>query len=141
MKFTVRTLTLHLDIVIPEQAGKDGTIRLYEYRSLVKTKDLEPPPEHHLADGKPMSAIPAGLYLFTQGELENEQAAADSSEPTLDSQQSAMPSAAAEARFREAAEAVWLEALWREISLKNEKILVRILSEDTKYIFQIFREV
>jgi len=124
MKFTVRTLTLHRDIVIQEQAGKDGTIRLYEFRSLVKPKDLEPPPENHLADGKPASAVPAGLYLFTQGELEAD-----------------MPSAAAEECFREAAEAVWLEALWREISLKNERILVRILSEDSKKLFQIFREI
>ena len=134
MNFTVRTLTLHRDIVLPEQNAADGTIRLYEYRSLVKPKDLEPPPADHLADGKTATAIPAGLYLFTQGELKETESADGCGEP-------GMPSSAAEARFREAAEALWLESLWRELPLKNERILVRILSEDSKNIFQLFREV
>ena len=129
MKFIVRTLTLHRDIVLPKtSSATDGTTRLYEYRSLVKPKDLEPPKADHLADGRAVTVIPEGLYLFTQGELK-------------DSEGTGMPSPAAEACFREAAEAVWLESLWRETPLKNERILVRTLSEDSKNIFQIFREV
>jgi hypothetical protein len=131
MNFTVRTLTLHRALVLSEQAATDGTIRLYEYRCLVKPKDLEPKPADHLAEGKPARSIPAGLYLFTQGELPDEAGALEDE----------VLSSSAEALFRDAAEALWLEALWRELTLKNERILVRILSEDSKNIFQLFREV
>lgn len=141
MKFIVRTLTLHRDIVLPGTiSATDGTVRLYEYRSLVKPKDLEPPPAAHLAEGMTVTIIPAGLYLFTQGELKDE-AGARNGDAGKDDAGTGMPSPAAEARFREAAEAVWLESLWRETPLKNERILVRTLSEDSKNIFQIFREV
>ena len=131
MKFTIHALELHRTIYNPESAEihnvnmkqnspPDGTIAIYAFRSLVAKNDLEPPPEAHLAEKGPASEIPPGLYLFTQAEL-----------PENNSQNA----------FRDAAEAVWLEALWREIQFKSDRIFVRILEEESMRIFQIFREI
>ena len=46
-----------------------------------------------------------------------------------------------ETMWKNAAQALWLEALWRGSSFKNDKIRVRILSEDSKRVFQLFREI
>lgn len=121
MNFEIHSLELHRDIVLPPDApAADGTIALFEYRSDVSERDLEPDPARHLTDGRPVSVLPAGTYLFAQGLL-------DSAEP--------------ERLFREAAEAIWLEAIWREIELKKNRALVRVLSEDSKTVFQVFREL
>jgi hypothetical protein len=42
---------------------------------------------------------------------------------------------------RKDAEALWLEALWRDLAFKNDRILARILSEDGKTVYQLFREI
>jgi len=112
----------------PESLPPDGTIALFEYESRVAANNLEPAPNEHLAGGKPLPVIQAGAYLFTQG------IATTANNPK-------QPDASMEQLFREASEAVWLESLWREMPLKNKRILVRILSEDNKTVFQIFREI
>jgi hypothetical protein len=92
------------------------------YRSLVKPGNLEPNFDDHLTGGEDQVAIPAGLYLFVQGKP-FEGAIMD------------------EISARKDAEALWLEALWRDLAFKNDRILARILSEDGKTVYQLFREI
>jgi len=119
MKYTVRKLELHRAISVEHvQPAGDGTLAIHECRSLVGRNNLEPEPRQHLAIDGEAGEIPPGKYLFTQGtETENRET------------------------WREAAEAVWLEAIWMGAEFKNDRILVRVLSEDSKSVFQIFREV
>lgn len=125
MSYIVHSLELHRDIVLPPEGNAaDGTSEILEYRSPVGTRDLEPDPADHLLDGKSVSVIPAGSYLFAQGTMDENSSIAEM-----------------EGFFREAAETVWLEAIWREAQLKDDRILVRILSEDSKQVFQIFRGI
>ncbi len=122
MEFTVHTLELHRPIVLPESGpAPDGTESLYEFKSLVDESTLEPATGDHLADRNPANRIEPGFYLFTQGLMPREESTAES-------------------LWRDAAEAVWLESLWREIKFRDDRIRVRILSEDGKRSFQIFRE-
>lgn len=128
MSYTIHALELRKDITAPEKgtnAASDGTTEIRAYRSLVQAGNLEPKPEDHLAPGFPedcAGVIPAGHYLFTQvpnpGRVDERETA-----------------------YRSAAEAVWLEALWRGVGLKNDRVLVRTLSEDGKTVFQVFREI
>lgn len=119
MKFIVRKLELNRAICAPiHGVAPDGTKEMYEYKSLVAKKNLEPAREEHLTGGNRVSEIPAGIYLFTQSR-----------------------GTGTEDDFRAAAEAVWLESLWQSIEFKNDKILIRILSEDEGTVYQIFREI
>jgi len=128
MNHPVHVLELRKDIVAPPEGtafAPDGTADISEYRSLVPPGELEPKPESHLAPPPAGSAnpiIPAGFYLFTQAPYP--QAEADRKEA-----------------YRAAAEALWLESLWRGARLKNDRVLVRTLSEDGKTVFQAFREI
>jgi len=128
MEYTVRRLKLNRTISISEGQTPDGTIALFEYESHVARNNLEPLPGDHLAGGKTVTVIPAGLYLFTQGIISA-------------GIQAKQPDAMIEQLFRDASEAVWLESLWLETDLKNQRILVRILEEENKTVFQIFREI
>ena len=65
-----------------------------------------------------MNFIPKGKYLFLQG---------IGSKDDFEI-------------IEKAAEALFLEALWQEIDLKDE-VFVRFLQEDKKTVFQIFREI
>jgi hypothetical protein len=125
MEYIIHQLKLHRTIAAPSGGiAPDGTQELVAYRSLVGKKDLEPPDSDQIAERSIAGEISAGLYLFTQGILPD---GATETER--------------EALFREAAKAVWLEALWREAEFKNDRVLVRILSEESKTVFQIFREI
>jgi hypothetical protein len=136
MDFTVRALTLHRAIALPRgnETG-DGTVAILRYRSLVAKGNLEPDFAEHLVrcdEGKaPEDAtILEGYYLFTQGVSPlGERVARDPER------------AEAEATWRAAAEAVWLESLWRDVPFASDRIFVRVLSEDGKTVFQIFREL
>ncbi len=127
MAHSIHTLELRKTITAP---GADGTLEIREFRSLVGRGNLEPDPKDHLAElegidgGDPSAsrAIQPGTYLFTQV-------------PYPDAAEDRIPA------YRSAAEAIWLEALWRGVSLKNDRILVRTLSEDGKTVFQVFREI
>lgn len=136
MSFTVRSLILHREIV-PPKAGTpgDGTVAILPYRSLVAKGNLEPDPKEHLVrledDGTAgKTSIRAGRYLFAQGlSSPGESAATDPAR------------AEAEGDWRAATEAVWLESLWRDIAFADDRVFVRILTEDGKTVFQIFREL
>ncbi|HHU36267.1 MAG TPA: hypothetical protein GXZ47_03465 [Treponema sp.] len=122
MKYTVHTLELHRPITTTETGeSSDGTIAIWEYNSLVQKNDLEPQLDAHLAQGVPAQSIEPGYYLFVQGLMPE--------------------SGLEETMWKNAAQALWLEALWRGSSFKNDKIRVRILSEDSKRVFQLFREI
>lgn len=128
MKFIVRNLQLNRTISVPaDSPAYDGTTAIYAFRSLVGANNLEPDPADHLAHGERVFEIPSGFYLFAQGAAESSAAGMSPGDP--------------EPSWRDAAEAVWLESLWQETKFKNDRILVRILSEDEKSVFQIFREV
>lgn len=130
MKFDIHALELHRDIALPSDGcAADGTVALFEYRSDATERDLEPDPSRHLADGRPVSLLPSGSYLFAQGLL-----------PAGASVGRALPDAETERAFREAAEEIWLEAIWREINLSKNRAFVRILTEDGRTVFQVFRE-
>lgn len=122
MTYSIHALELHKTITAP---STDGTIDILPFRSLVAPGNLEPDPADHLAEPTQVddaASILPGMYLFTQV-------------PYPAAQEERLPA------FRAAAEAVWLEALWRSARLKNDRILVRILTEDEKTVFQIFREI
>lgn len=120
MKYAVKNLYLHRRIALSGgEPSQDGTVELLEYRSLVARGELEPAPEAHLSGGQAAAEIPPGRYLFVQG----------------------MDDAAREESLRAASEEIWLESLWQEAEFKNDRILVRILSEDGKRVFQVFREI
>lgn len=123
MNFTVHTLELHRPITAPVNGiSPDGTETLRVYRSGVQENDLEPAAEDHLRDGTGATIIDPGYYLFTQGIM-----------PRNDGE--------AERLWRQAAEAIWHESLWRETVFNDDRILIRILSEDGKKVFQLFRRI
>lgn len=123
MKHTVRILSLNRPIEAPQTGeGPDGTRSITEYQSLVTPKDLEPRPEDHLVHGQTITTIPPGRYLFTQGKMPQDETTC-------------------EKLWRDAAEAMWLESLWLEETLKTDRILVRILSEEEGSVYQLFREI
>lgn len=124
MDYIIRTLKLNKLISnVKDTISDDGTSAILAYRSLVKKNDLEPAKEDHLYGGENEETIPEGTYLFTQG-------------PSLPTDRALRIEA-----FRDASEALWLESLWLEVEFKTDRILVRILSEDSKEIFQVFREI
>lgn len=123
MNFTVHSLELHRPITAPAgDVSPDGTESLREYRTGVQKNDLEPAMEDHLREGSDATVISPGYYLFVQGIM-----------PRNESE--------AETLWRQAAEALWHESLWRETIFKDDRILIRILSEDGKKVFQLFRRI
>lgn len=129
MNYRVHVLELRKAIEVsadsPLSAAADGTLDILSFRSLVPRGSLEPAKEDHLVPaGLEVSErrIPEGTYLFTQAPYP--------ADPVN-----------REGAYRDAAEAIWLESLWKDLRLKNDRILARILSEDDKTVFQIFREI
>lgn len=136
MSFTVHALTLHRAIALPRgtETG-DGTVAILRYRSLVAKGNLEPDFAEHLCradaeEAQDNPTIPAGHYLFAQGPSPLGERVAHDPER-----------AEAEADWRAASEAVWLESLWRDVPFSSDRVFVRVLSEDGKTVFQIFREI
>ncbi|HOC28155.1 MAG TPA: hypothetical protein PKH40_00620 [Treponemataceae bacterium] len=130
MKYTIHTLELHRDIPHPDTApAPDGTRAVLVYSSAVQKNNLEPAERDHLTGKAETATIRAGHYLFAQGPLQAE----------FDNFQN--PEDTEITLFREAAKEVWLESLWRDIEFLDEKIFVRILSEDGHTVFQIFRAI
>ncbi len=43
--------------------------------------------------------------------------------------------------FSQAAEALFLESLWQEQNFENDDVFIRILTEDSKNVFQLFRKI
>jgi hypothetical protein len=127
MKFEVHLLELHKPI-FTDASGRaaDGTEAIFEYQSGVKPGDLEPSPQKHLMPlvtdnpSAPGGRIEPGRYFFTQGTMTGDSPEED---------------------YRKASEALWLESLWTEKPFCNPRIQVRILFEDGKRVFQVYRKI
>jgi len=137
--FTQKNLTLFENLSFSTKTEDNSYISklecLYKYENKVKKSDTNPnikmfltneifcgygfygeKSENHIDDE--MNFIPKGKYLFLQGIGSKEDFEI----------------------IEKAAEALFLEALWQEIDLKDE-VFVRFLQEDKKTVFQIFREI
>jgi hypothetical protein len=122
MSYTVHLLQLNRAIFRDSDGTGDGTISVKCWRSAASQKNLEASRESQLCgDGAEVPEIEPGFYLFTQGVQG--------------------PEGPNEDEYRSAAEAVWLESLWRKTDLKNDRVLIRTLTEDNRIVFQIFREI
>jgi hypothetical protein len=147
VEYTVRLLTLYRDLYYcaPDtentEAGSaedsallnsDETLTIY--RSGAGSKQFDAEKRLHLLDGKfcgyalqgqgkemggsgLCAVLPAGKYLFTQAVY------ADMDEMLT------------------AAEQVWLESLWRDITPLNDMVYIRTVVEDNRKVFQVFRQV
>lgn len=121
MSYTVHLLDLKKSIPHPgNQTAVDGTEKVLTFESTVEKNNLEPLPEQHLVGEGAEAEITPGMYLFSQKVLHDESGTE---------------------QFRAASEAIWLEALWREVELDDRRVFLRILSEDGKRVFQIFRKI
>lgn len=146
MKYTVRNLRLNRDISLPAHGpAPDGTTALFRFSSLVKKGDLEPEPANHLTGGETTEKIPAGNYLFTQGYESGSSGDADRSSAdgaeTDGADETAKLIASSRTGWQDAAEAVWLESLWQEREFADDQVIVRVLEEEGRRVFQIFRKV
>jgi len=125
MEYQIRALTLHRPIRAPEagqSVAADGTASIEAYISRVAKNCLEPPAADHLTGGEAIAEIPAGRYLFAQAPLPDDEGKK-------------------KAAFRDAAEAVWLESLWLEVGFADDRVIVRVVREDGKAVFQALRAV
>ena len=129
MSYRIHSLELHKTITPgTDSPASDGTFAILAFSSLVEKGNLEPKTEDHLAGGETATEIPSGYYLFAQGTCGAEEGS-DLFAPELKS------------LYRQAAEEVWLESLWREKAFADSRVFVRLLREDGKTAFQIFRKV
>lgn len=97
-----------------------GNIRLYTTKAVKNIYDI--PRTQQLSAQSEPSTIPKGKYLFIQ----------DIKKTASDAQWEAQ---------LEAAELLWLESLWQEIPLTDNTVYIRLLQEDSKEIFQVFRPI
>jgi len=140
MNFEIKNLTLYEDLVFSadEKAPVEKTEELSIYTNAVSGKDLNPDREKFLTQGKwcgyglepgkklaegqsPDGIIPAGKYLFVQFFL-------DTDDEVVKKEM-----------LEKAAEAVFLEASWQELSL-SDTVYVRAIAEGDKKAWQLFRE-
>ncbi len=122
MSYTVHLLQLNRAIFPDTDGSGDGTISLRSWRTEASQKNLEADRACQLCgEAESIPAIQVGFYLFTQGVQS--------------------PEGPKEDEYRSAAEAVWLESIWRKTVLKNDRVLIRTLNEDNRIVFQIFREI
>lgn len=131
MKYSVKKLKLFEDLrysaAAPASAVGEKMVR---YTNKVTRRDMEPQKGDYLTApvecgnavdaGSPRGGdeelIPAGDYLFLQGNSESDDLYA-------------------------AAEALWLDAVWNEVTLDEHTVYVRYLGEDGRTVFQIFRPI
>ena len=137
MNFEIKNLVLYEALVFSkdETAPIIKTEELSVFESGVKKNDMNPEQSRFLIDGKwcgyglkpgaklkegqaPDGVIPEGKYLFVQF----------FADPKDEKQ-----------HMFEAAEALFLEASWQEVNLKDT-VYVRTLEEGDKKVVQIFRE-
>ncbi len=139
MNFTLKTLSLYKDLVFTQCENKDTvkTELLWTYINGIEKNNLEPKREKFLLhknfvgyaiknqeviDTKNYHAIAAGKYAFLQGtmssnECENEDI------------------------FNHGAEELYLESLWLEQEFENDIVFLRVLTEDSRKVFQLFRKL
>lgn len=131
MKFDIKKLTLYKNLrysLTAENSDKNESLEIYT-NSVMKNnmnpcKDdyLKEPRDcgfavpHDSAKCDDETVLPAGKYLFVQGN-----AATDD--------------------IKTAAEELWLESLWLETELEPKEVFVRNVTEDGRTVFQIFRKI
>ncbi|MCR4940500.1 MAG: hypothetical protein K5930_10415 [Treponemataceae bacterium] len=141
MTFEIKNLTLYQDLLFTEdqETAIMRTEELSIFTNRVSMKDMNPDrkcfltdeewcgyglePGARLKEGKtPEGIIPAGKYLFVQFFLGNNEK--DEKKEMCG----------------KAAEALFLEASWQEIPLKD-RVYLRTLIEGDKKVCQLFREI
>ena len=136
LNFTIKNLTLFEDLRFsPEKSSNTSDFELlYEYENKVLKNDTKPNIKLFLTEEKflgfgfygneknfeneKINCIPKAKYLFLQG-------VASKDEFEI---------------IEKAAETLFVESLWQEITLKD-KTFLRFLKEGEKTVFQIFREI
>ncbi len=125
MDFTIKILTLYKDFYYsPDSSNTEETLTVYT--NAVKKGELEPVLTDFLTSeffcggicgDITEYSISKGRYLFIQGEY-------TSFERVLD-----------------AAQELYLESLWQELSFKDDTVYMRTLEEDDRKVFQLFRSI
>ena len=131
MKFDIKKLTLYKDLRYSQTAenlNRDESLMIYT--NGVLKNNMNPDKADYLkepldcgfaipldSEEQPKETLlPAGQYLFVQGNAEKDDMAT-------------------------AAEELWLESLWQEVELDPQKVFVRNITEDGRTVFQIFRKI
>lgn len=129
MAFSIKKLTLYKNLRYSRTEPFAGE-KLIIFTNGITKKNMNPSLDAYLTEPKECgnavsitspeseceTLIPADTYLFVQGIEEKED-------------------------VRQAAETLWLESLWQEIELDRHTVFMRILTEDGKNIFQLFRKI
>jgi predicted ATPase len=125
MAFTIKILTLFKDFYY----SKDSTNTeesLTLYKNAVKKGETNPAIDDFLTEeffcgnicsGESEFAINKGRYLFIQGIFTSHETVQD------------------------AAQELYLESLWQELSFTDDIVYMRKLEEDGKTVFQLFRKI
>ncbi|MBO7486678.1 MAG: hypothetical protein J6Y75_05820 [Spirochaetaceae bacterium] len=131
MKFDIKKLTLYKNLrysLTAKNSDKNESLKIYT--NAVMKNNMDPNKNDYLKEprdcgfavplesgGQPdETVLPAGQYLFVQGN-----AATDD--------------------IKTAAEELWLESLWLETELEPKEVFVRNVTEDGRTVFQIFRRI
>ena len=131
MKFDIKKLTLYKNLrysLTAKNSDKNESLKIYT--NAVMKNNMDPNKNDYLKEprdcgfavplesrGQPdETVLPAGQYLFVQGN-----AATDD--------------------IKTAAEELWLESLWLETELEPKEVFVRNVMEDGRTVFQIFRRI
>lgn len=138
MDFEIKNLTLYNNLVFTKD-DKNPVMKTEElsiFTNCVKKNEMSPDRSKYLTDrrwigfglvpetellpgNEPDGVIPAGKYLFVQFFLDEKDE---------------------EQHMFQAAEALFLEASWQEVDLKDT-VYVRTLAEGNKKVCQLFREI
>lgn len=125
MAFTIKILTLYKDFFYSKESEHTEE-SLTLFKNAVKQGDLEPSREMFLTeefycgticDEHTNYAILKGRYLFIQGNFNSFNT------------------------VKEAAQELYLEALWQELSFSDDIVYMRKLVEEGETVFQLFRKI
>ncbi|MGP1602165.1 hypothetical protein [Treponema sp.] len=167
--YTVKVLTLYKDLCYTADTSIDKSNFLYRYTCAVPHRELEPrlsqflvkprfegyaltEQEKNSAEGEPKgeiskshahtigsrTGIPAGRYLFLQGFMPVTEI------PDGDDKENPADKTGQKKRihiYRQAAEHLHTEALWKEIDFYDDTVYIRTLKEGRAEVFQLFRKI
>lgn len=154
--FTTRELYLAAAIEAPRAPSlvksEDGTVALFRCKSEVPPKDLEPPDAAHFAGLALAGEVPSGFYLFLQGFIDESphkflQGIAEGLQDTPRLESRACEWIKVSGKSEEAAliarasKELWLESLWLEAAFASNEFFLRLLEEEEKSVFQLFRAI
>ena len=125
MAFTIKILTLYKDFYYSKDSSNTEE-SLTLYKNTVKNGEMNPNIDDFLTEeffcgtictGNQKFAINQGRYLFIQGIFTSHETVQD------------------------AAQELYLESLWQELSFTDDIVYMRKLEEDGKTVFQLFRKI